>query len=386
MALDLSHIPILDQHCHSLLRRETPFSPVEFQGFFSEGGDETIRAEHVPNSIYYRWAIKELARFLGVEPTAEAVLAARAALPPQEWAGRLFRDANLPLLLVDYGFQGSENFSHAELQAFLPCRIEPILRLETMAQDLIVQHETFEAMVEAYVATVEGAQAAGYVGLKSIIAYRTGLAISPPEPGQARQAFAAAKERARRDGSVRLADKPLNDHLVLLALEVAERQGLPIQFHTGFGDSDLDLWWANPLQMRPLFQSGQFSHVPFVLLHASYPYVQELGYLATLYSNVYMDVGLAIPFITVEIPALWNQVLGLTPSSKVLFSTDAYSIPEIYWLAARWGRWGLAKALDGAIAIGALTEAEAMESARAILGGNSARLYGVEFAASSSEG
>ena len=73
MPLDLSSLPVLDHHCHSLLRRQTPFSQVEFQSFFSEGGDETIRARHVPNTIYFRWAIKELARFLGCDPTADAL-------------------------------------------------------------------------------------------------------------------------------------------------------------------------------------------------------------------------------------------------------------------------------------------------------------------------
>jgi hypothetical protein len=247
-----------------------------------------------------------------------------------------------------------------------------------MAQDLIVQHESFDRMVEAYVAAVEGARAAGYVGLKSVIAYRTGLAISPPDRGEPARVFAAVKARSRNDGFVRLADKPLNDHLVLLALAVAEQHQLPVQFHTGFGDADLDLLWANPLHMRSLFESGRYRRVPFVLLHAGYPYVRELGYLATLYSNVFVDVGLAIPFVTVDIPALWSQLLGLTATSKILFSTDAYSIPDIYWLATRWGRWGLARALEGALECGALTEAEALESAQAILGGNAARLYGVE--------
>jgi hypothetical protein len=378
MALDLSPLPVLDHHCHSLLRRQTPFSQVEFQSFFSEGGDETIRTRHVPNTIYFRWAIKELARFLGCDPTTDAVLAARAAVPPHAWAGRLFRDANIPILLVDYGFQSGDTLTHDELRAHLPCRIHPILRLETMAQDLIVQHESFDRMVEAYVAAVEGARAAGYVGLKSVIAYRTGLAISPPDRGEPARVFAAVKARSRSDGFVRLADKALNDHLVLLALAVAEQQQLPVQFHTGFGDADLDLLWANPLHMRSLFESGRYRRVPFVLLHAGYPYVRELGYLASLYANVYADVGLAIPFVTVDIPALWSQLLGLTATSKVLFSTDAYSIPDIYWLAARWGRWGLARALQGATACGALTEAEALDSAQAILGGNAARLYGVE--------
>jgi predicted TIM-barrel fold metal-dependent hydrolase len=378
MSLNLSSIPIVDHHCHSLLRHAGPFNAREFQRFFTESGDEVIRAEHVPNTVFFRWAIKELAAFFGCAPTTEAVLAARAVLSPAEVAARMFRDANIPLLLVDYGYQGGETYTHDELKARLPCRIEPVLRLETMAQDLMLRHDTFDQMVEAFIATVEGARAAGYVALKSIIAYRTGLAIRETSRAEAAESFGPVKEQARREGKLRLATKPLNDYLVLRALDVAEKQGLPIQFHTGFGDSDVDLLQANPLLMRPLFQSGNYVHVPFIILHAGYPYVRELGYLAALYANVFMDVSLAIPFVAGDIPALLSQVLGLTPTSKVLFSTDAYSIPEIFWIAARWGRWGLARVLDDLMAAGALDEAEALTAARQILGENAARVYQVK--------
>jgi predicted TIM-barrel fold metal-dependent hydrolase len=175
-----------------------------------------------------------------------------------------------------------------------------------------------------------------------------------------------------------LADKPLNDYLLLRALDVAEKQALPIQFHTGLGDNDLDMLYANPLHMRPLFESGRYKHVPFVLLHASYPYVRELGYLASLYSHVWMDLGLAIPFATLDIPAIWRQALSLTPISKILFSTDAYSVPDIYWLAARWGRWGLAQVLEELMAIGAFTQEEALDAAHQILHGNAEKLYQVK--------
>ncbi len=379
MSLNLSTIPILDHHCHSLLRRETPYSAAEFQRFFSEGGDDGIVAEHTPNSVFFRWAVKEVAQFLGCAPTTEAVLAARAAIPLNELGARMLRDANIPVLLIDYGLAGADRMSIPDMKASLPmCRIEPILRLETMAQELILKYETFDQVVETFVTTVEGARAAGHVGLKSIIAYRTGLAIRETSKAEAVEAFGKVKERARRDDTVRLADKPLNDYLVLRALEVAEKQALPLQFHTGLGDNDLDMLYANPLHMRPLFESSQYKHVPFVLLHASYPYVRELGYLASLYSNVWMDMGLAIPFATVDIPSVWRQALSLTPISKVLFSTDAYSLPDIYWLAARWGRWGLAQVLDELIAIGAFTHDETLDAAHQILHANAEKLYEVK--------
>jgi len=379
MPLNLASIPILDHHCHAFLRRATPYSALEFQRFFSEGGDEGIVAEHTPNSVFFRWAIKELAQFLECAPTTEAVLAARAAIPLNELGVRMLRDANIPVLLIDYGLAGADRMSIVDMKASLPkWRIEPILRLETMAQELILRHETFDQVVEAFVAMVEGARAAGHVGLKSIIAYRTGLAIRETSNAEAAEAFGPVKERARRDGTVRLADKPLNDYLILRALEVAEKQALPLQFHTGLGDNDLDMLYANPLHMRTLFESSQYKNVPFVLLHASYPYVRELGYLASLYSNVWMDMGLAIPYATVDIPSLWRQAISLTPISKILFSTDAYSLPDIYWLAARWGRWGLAQVLDELIALRAFTQDEALDAAHLILHRNAEKLYEVK--------
>jgi len=379
MPLDLTSIPILDHHCHAFESRVAPYNALDFQRFFSEGGDEGIVAEHTPNSVFFRWAIKELAQFLGCAPTTEAVLEARSEIPVNELGARMLHEANIPVLLIDYGLGGADRMSIDDMKASLPkWRIEPILRLETMAQELIMKYETFDDVVEAFVATIEGARAAGHVGLKSIIAYRTGLAIRETSKAEAAEAFGSVKERARRAGTVRLADKPLNDYLLLRALAVAEKRALPLQFHTGLGDNDLDMLYANPLHMRPLFESDQYKHVPFVLLHASYPYVRELGYLASLYSNVWMDMGLAIPFATVDIPSVWRQALSLTPISKVLFSTDAYSLPDIYWLAARWGRWGLTQVLDELIAIGAFTQDEALDAAHKILHGNAEKLYEVK--------
>src|SRR5512133_1163724 len=201
MPLDLASIPILDHHCHAFIRRAAPYSALEFQGFFSEGGDSGIVAQHTPNSVFFRWAIKEIAQFLGCDPTTDAVLAARAAMSLNELGAHMLSDANIPILLIDYGLAGTDRMSVAEMKTSLPiCRIEPILRLETMAQELILQHETFDQVVAAFVATVEGARGTGHVGLKSIIAYRTGLAIRETSKSEAAEVFRTVKERAQRDG------------------------------------------------------------------------------------------------------------------------------------------------------------------------------------------
>jgi predicted TIM-barrel fold metal-dependent hydrolase len=151
-----------------------------------------------------------------------------------------------------------------------------------------------------------------------------------------------------------------------------------VQFHTGFGDPDVDLLGANPLLLRPLLEQDAYRDVAFVLLHASYPYTRELGYLAAIYRNVYADFGLANPHAAAEIPGVLRQLLALAPTSKVLYSSDASAIPELFWLAARWGRRALGIVLDELMGLGAVSPTEALGIARQILGANAAALYGVK--------
>jgi len=160
---------------------------------------------------------------------------------------------------------------------------------------------------------------------------------------------------------------------VHLALVEAERQALPIQFHTGFGDSDADLRYANPLHLRNVIEAHPT--VQLVLLHAGWPFFRELTHLTAIYPNVWMDLSLAVPFATVGIPAMIREILGMAPFHKVLFATDAFTMPEIYWIAARWGRWGLSQALTEFTEQGFLTKEEAMQAAQDILWNNAQRLY-----------
>ena len=376
MPLDLSDIPIIDHHAHSL-HRQPPATPQDWLRFFTESREPALILTHVPNTLFYRFAIKALASFLGCEPRPEAILAERDWMGLGEWSGRLIRDANISIMLMDYGFRGQESLSHEELKALLPCRVEPILRLETLAQELILKQDTFDQVLDAFVAEVEGAQSAGFVALKSIIAYRTGLAIQAWPMDEVRKAFNPVKEQASREGSIRLAIPPVNDILVLRALEIAGRQGMPFQFHTGFGDADVDLRTANPLHFRPLLESGKYDRVPWVILHMGYPFVREAAYLSSIYTNVFVDLSLAIPFALSESHLLLTQLLGLAPTSKLLFASDGFSVPELFWLGAIVGRAGLGQVLDELVFEGVLTESEAYVVAEQLLFRNAESLYGL---------
>jgi len=149
---------------------------------------------------------------------------------------------------------------------------------------------------------------------------------------------------------------------------------VPIQFHTGLGDPDLDLTKVDPAALRLLF-SEQFRAAPIVLLHTGYPYVRSLAYLAAMFPNVYADMGEATLFAAGEATEIVRELIGLAPASKILFSTDASLVPELYWVGQRLGRRALGRVLDEHVADGAIDERTAIDWAERMLWRNSERVY-----------
>ena len=116
---------------------------------------------------------------------------------------------------------------------------------------------------------------------------------------------------------------------------------------------------------------------PIVLLHTGYPYVRSLAYVAAMFPNVYADMGETILFAAGEATGIYRELLGLAPASKLLFSTDASLVPELYWIGARVGRQALARVLDEHIADGVLDEATALDWAERMLWRNAEAVYGL---------
>ena len=68
-----------------------------------------------------------------------------------------------------------------------------------------------------------------------------------------------------------------------------------VQFHTGLGDTDIRLNLSSPAHMQPLIE--RYPQTKFIILHASYPYTRDAGYLAAVYKNVFLDFG-EVCFVT----------------------------------------------------------------------------------------
>lgn len=374
--MDLSAIPILDHHCHSLRRAELqPQDGDGFRRFFVETNDPEM-APHVRHSIFYMRLVRDVAALLGCEPSEEAILAVRAATPLADYARRLFDAGNFSAFLVDTGLSPEAAYSVDELSAIVGRPAETVIRLEHLMEQLIVASSSLAQVEEGLRAAVRAARSQGIVGLKSIAAYRGGLHVAPRSAAEAAEALPALKEIGRRYGRLRLDNRPVLDYLLRAALEEAAAAELPVQFHVAFGDDDADLRSANPLQLRALLTDPALRRVPFVLLHC-YPYIREAGYLAALYAHVYIDVSLAVPLTAHGCTAAFSEALELAPISKLLFATDAHSVPELFYVGALHGRQGLAQTLDRLVGESIISAAQAERAAEDILWRNAAALYRV---------
>jgi uncharacterized protein len=369
--INLWAIDAIDQHAHNLLTPSVA-ACYPYPAAFTEGYDDEIVNHHARHSLFYRRSLRDIAQLLECEPEEEAIVKRRRQLGLEKLTQRCFEASKLKAVFLDDGFLPNEILPVEWHEQFVP--VQRILRLEYLAEKLISEESNFGTFLERFRSEIDPPPT-GVVAFKSIVAYRTGLDIQVTPTDFAEHHFYRVKQEAQ-DKLLRLADQPLIDFLVTQALEIAAKHQIPVQFHTGFGDPDLDLRLSNPLYMRSLLEDKRFRNAPIVLLHAAYPYAQEAGYLASVYPQVYLDCGLAIPFLSVQgMRRTVQQLLELAPYSKLMYSSDAHNIPELYYLGAKWGREVLAQVLDEAIQDGDLTAKEVESVATAILYENASTLH-----------
>jgi uncharacterized protein len=375
--IDLSSIPLADNHCHGIYRTQTPLDVAAWRGLFTESTDLVMRSKNVTTTLFYRRLVREMAIYFDCEPTEEAILAARQKLDEQDLIRGFLRAANFDVLFIDKGYPPQDLLlSDATVSDLANCRVAPMLRVELLMQLLITENTTLSAVIEALRAALSDVRGQGYVALKSIVAYRTGLDIQTWTTDDVEEAFAVARREVQEKGSIRMAQKPLLDTLLHVTFEEAARQELPIQFHTGYGDTDADMLLANPLHLRAVLERQEYRAMPIVLLHESYPYTQQGAYLATVYENAYLDLSYGIPFLGYhEMLEFTRAAFSVAPYSKLLYSSDAVGIPEVHWVSALDGRRIIGQVLGECITNGDLSQSEAEQAGAAVLHDNAIQLY-----------
>jgi uncharacterized protein len=374
--MDLAGLAVVDGHCHPFLRDPWRVPEATLVNLFSEGRPGTMTM-HIPHTAYFQRALDELARRLETTPTAAAVLQHRLARGP-EWGRETMARSGLTALLVDTGYP-PDAMPLDEMRRLAPCAVHEIFRVETCAERLFREVRSWKEFQEGFRIELQRA-APRAVAFKSIIAYRSGLAVRRWTESEAADAYRQALDRVQRGGPARLTDKPLLDALFEATVEVCVETGRPLQVHAGFGDPDIDLLQANPLLLRPILEDPRRSGLKLVVLHMAYPYVREAAFMTAVWPQVYLDLSLALPFLGPAAVGPLVEILGLAPATKLLYGSDVGALPELFALAADWGRTALGEALEWLVSRRALSTERAAEAARLILSTNAERLYGLRAA------
>lgn len=399
--MQLRGLPLIDGHVHVFGHEAgrpgfDPLATVSLgghdPGFLEEGGhtlkssERTRLVGQLTTTLGYRHAVRALARFLECEPTPAAVLTARdhACEDFTSYLARLRSDIGLEMSLIDVGLGTMALEDFARLSG-VPAR--GVFRIEPMLASLWDQHESLEDFDVAFADGLNREMSSGrHVALKSIIAYRTGLAVQPPDESAARTAFDSLKRAGGSEGLMRRikvpydqvpAVKRLRDHWLWHALELSLDLNVPFQIHTGMGDQDLDIETSRPGLLVNVFRDNRLRHVQIVLLHGAYPFHEEAAYLVDVFPNVHLDLSEHNLFLGPGVAAVLRSVLALAPTSKLLFGTDAYGSPDLQWIAARATIDALEVVLSDFVNAGSMGTDDAARAGAAILAGNARGLYGL---------
>jgi hypothetical protein len=424
----IAALPVDDTHCHPISDKDAYTTPRQFlerlalaafpaASYFPPGvlrqwqngtpeqrraldrqhGIEKVLAEidyHFSQSVFVKFMVKELAAFLGCQPSLEAVIDARNARAARgyfAYVADLFKDVRLANVMVDTGFTDGMNADgmHRFAAAIKPTELRALARVDSLARDLLAGDLSFDDLESQFLRKVRdaldgtGNYGMRSYGMKSYLLPRIGLIKPVYDRGIASRSW-GEYQRTRGDASGDRADRSLRgrellEYLLTLAIEECLARDMPMQFHAGDGEApNVILRNQHPYYLEEIVRfekDGRLRLPKIIPIHAGYPLVGEAAWLSHLYTNCYFEVSLMTPFVHQGLVNRYLQIMEAVPLSKILFGSDTYNLPELYWLAARWGKRFLSDALSVYVHEAMLTEDEAVEAARMILYKNNRRVY-----------
>lgn len=365
-------VPLVDHHCHSVMGNELDRSALE--GLLSESDwppPAGVSNFDSPVGV----AVRSLcAPLLGLEPnvSAEDYVRTRHSLGANEVNQRLLQGTGIDRFLIETGASHPSMLTLAEIEAASGATVQTIARLEVLAESILATVSSAQDFKDKLSTTLDEAARDGK-GFKSIIAYRYGLDFDPDRPSAADVSEAIENLLQARDGgwwTGRLSHPVLMRHLIWEAVD----RRRPLQFHVGYGDSDINLYRCDPTRMTEFIRRTRTTGTDIMLLHC-YPFQREAAFLAQVYPHVYLDTGAAMAFTGFASDALVRESLELAPFGKVLFSSDAYGLAELYLCNVALWRRAVGRVFGEWVAEGVMGRTDAERYIDAIARGNAERVY-----------
>jgi len=338
---------MIDDHGHPFARSGGPFDISSIGLFIEEGANaDRRREESGAKRLSTHLMARRLASYLNCDVSEISDARAQASSNWSTYVRGLLSDARIDELIFDVGAERTGEVT--EFYADLVDRpVHWIGRIDPVVDDLMKQGSDAETIVSEVERFCRESVEAGCVGFKTAIAYRTGLAV------HAGVTIDQAQDSLDLDVPIRRRGKACRDLAFQRALGVAAETGHPFQIHTGFGDSSLRLSESNPLLLEEILLSDEGSAAPIVLIHGSYPWTEELGFLAMSRPNVFAEISLFNIFTPLQVTQRLVQLLELVPTDRIMFGTDGHEEPESFWFAAHVLHDAWAQAADQLIRAGA---------------------------------
>jgi hypothetical protein len=192
---------------------------------------------------------------------------------------------------------------------------------------------------------------AGCVALKIPIAYDRGLDFDLVSDNLAHQAFArltAVSARQPERASLNVGERALpfnapsnntplqygnadaldvktfQDYLFFQICQMAADLDLPIQIHTGMGQGRR----TNATHLQTAIQN--FPGTRFVLLHCSYPWIQDVCMLVDKYPNVFPDMSMLPLISTQSSTAMLHELIERATLDRIFWGCDTWTAEESY--------------------------------------------------------
>ena len=323
--------PLVDHHCHGLVT--TDLDRAGFEALMNEGGSASPRGSSWFDSMLGLAIRRHCAPVLDLEPLAPAAdyLARRRGLGAAEAARRLLAATGIDTFVVDTGLDGPGGTvltPPADLAALVGGRAHEVVRLERLMEEVLSGGTT------DVVGEVEHRlSATGAVAAKSVAAYRCGLDLPGAKP------TADEVRAALRDTDpTRLVSRTVSGWLAHTALELGTPAPAPHRLRRPR---------PRPAGRRPAARLTAFLRG-----------TQDLGGPGPAAPHVSRSTGTPRTSPRCSTTPSWTsgsrsttpapcrsgmlrEALELAPFGKLLFSTDAYGLAELYLLGALLFRRGL---------------------------------------------
>lgn len=385
--LDFSNVPFFDDHTHRIDVSNKTITPLDLGVAFMHGWGTVypedqplgLSAEvenctpeyehHVMNMGVVKVTVNLLAKRFGCEATPEAVVRERNKLTEKDgygYAKSLYEDAKVIGEMVDDGAP----FGDPALLCF-PTRIFRLFQMDPFFRKLLRECESYEALLTAFEKGLRERLEEGFAGVKSHVFELRKQPMRVVTDEEAANCY----EEAKKGSGNAFEDVYLAvfQHVLILTQEL----NFPVHIHTGCTGNPNDLQTVtDPFAIAPLMRDHRFYRAHIVFLHGNPPDFRHDAWVTHSYPNVWMDLGWTLPWLSLNMEQILDEVIGMAPASKIMLGSGQHNHAEMVWVAAKSAKIALGRVLTRKVESGLLSEDQAREIGEMILYKNAKALYG----------